>query len=112
MRFSPFARIFPQSPTDLNSGLKNANGADFRKTYGEYIEKYGGLYNPGFITDNIFDENQEKGWSKLLGIIKPTPTQENTLNVIKSMKAKKQLMETVLSNKNKDFLLQNENILK
>jgi len=54
----------------------------------------------------------DKGWSKFLGIIKPTAIQENTINVIKNLKAKKQLMESVLTHKNKDLLLENENILK
>lgn len=108
VKFCPF----PQSPTDLNSQLKGSSGKEYRQQYGEFIQKYGGLYNPGFAFDNIFDDVQEKGWSKFLGIIKSTPSQENTFNVIKNMKAKKQLMNAVLGNKNKSLLVENENILK
>ena len=42
------------------------------------------------LNNNIFeDQSNDKGWSKLLGIIKQTPHQENTINVIKNLKARK-----------------------
>jgi hypothetical protein len=41
-------RPFSEPPTDLNDSLKSANQSEFRQRYGEYIEKYGGLHNPGF----------------------------------------------------------------
>jgi hypothetical protein len=91
--------------------LKAATYDEFRQRYGEFIEKYGGLYNPGFNWYNIFDD-KETGWLKLLGIIKQTHYEENTINVIKNLKAKKKLMDSVLNHKNKDLLLKNENILK
>ena len=79
------------SPVQLNNCLNKVSGAEYRKWYGDYIEKYGGLYNPGFmLNNNIFeDQSNDKGWSKLLGIIKQTPHQENTINVIKNLKARK-----------------------
>jgi hypothetical protein len=43
-KFKPFS----EPPTDLNDSLKAATYDEFRQRYGEFIEKYGGLYNPGF----------------------------------------------------------------
>lgn len=57
------------SPIELNRTLGAAEGHDFREKYGEYIEKHGGLYNPGFSYNNLFDES-DQGWSKLQFIIK------------------------------------------
>ena len=79
---------FPTSPIELNRTLNSAEGNEFRVKYGEFIEKFGGYYNPGFSYNNIFENESDLGWNKLLGIIKKTPTHENTLSVIKNMKAK------------------------
>lgn len=109
---SEFVSPFSKSPIELNKTLKSANGHDFREKYGNYIQKFGGLYNPGFSFDNLFEDDENQGWNKFLGIIKNTPLRENTFNVIKSMKAKKKILESVSDNKNKKLFLENENILK
>ncbi|CAI2381118.1 unnamed protein product [Moneuplotes crassus] len=107
-QFSPFA----SSPIQLNRTLGAAEGQEFREKYGNYIQKFGGLYNPGFSYNNLFNENSNQGWNKFLGIIKHTPIRENTMSVVKNMKAKKKILDSVKSNKNKKLLLENENILK
>lgn len=103
---------FSHSPIQLNKTLDCAEGNEFREKLGDYIEKYGGLSNPGFSYNNIFKEKSESGWNKLLGIINETPIKNNTLSVIKNMKAKKKIINSVLKNKNKELLIDNENILK
>ena len=92
--------------------LVNFKGKEFREKYGEYIERFGGLYNPGFAFDNIFEHEHTPGWSKFLGIIKQTPTRENTISVIKNLKARKKVIDSIQNSKNKELLMTNENVLK
>ena len=99
-------------PTDIADNLVNCKGKDFRDKYGEYIERFGGLYNPGFTYDNIFEHDNNPGWSKFLGIIKQSPTKESTYNTIKTLKARKKVLDSIQNSKNKELLMANENVLK
>ena len=83
------------------------------KEFEDMLEKYGGLYKPSFSNQNIFDSQEHKsGWSKLLGILKSDPTNENTLTTIKKLKGQKKVIELVQNHKLKELMLQNDNILK
>ena len=75
---------------------------------------HGGKYNPGFGFENLFQsfEKKEKGWSNFSEILKDNPANENIPRTIKQMKGEKNILETVMNSKNKELLLQNENVLK
>lgn len=93
--------------------MNSTYGKDTRKEFEFYLEKHGGIYKPGFGFQNLFESQERKtGWSRFLGLIKDTPADENMVSAVKRMKGQKKFVETVMNNKHKDLLLQNENVLK
>ena len=83
------------------------------KEFEDMLEKHGGLYKPNFGYQNIFDSQENKsGWSNFVDIIRSNPINESVQSTIKNMKGQKKVLEVIQKNKHKEFLLQNENILK
>lgn len=100
-------------PFNVKDWLNSTYAKDTRKEFEFYLEKYGGNYKPGYGFQNLFESQDHKqGWSRFLSVIKDAPTDENVERTIKHMKGKKNVVQTVMNNKHKELLLQNENVLK
>ena len=85
---------------------------NFKKDVEDYLENFGGGYNPDFGFQPQFDFQKRNKWVSILDYISGESKDEKVSSVIKTMKGRKEIEKMIKESKNTDMLTENENILK